>query len=484
MSRRLICVSCCAIAAALPATASATSPGTNGALAFTLGNDQPAQQKNLVEMRPDGLGVAQLTGLTEVVNDLAPVFSPDGNHVAIGRCMPLLGGCGGGIPIWIMNADGSGGRLLTSSYDGTASWSPDGTQLTFLDDQPEQGVYVINADGTNRHLLIKGSYGGTGTPTWSPDGTRIAFFDDAVVGQPSALGLYLVDVAGDVNDASRKHLLLANDAVGTGAGDCNQLQGYAFDWSPDGSKLLYHCVAPDGFGGANQDIAAVDAASGQVARVVATPGASLDGHGLEWFPRWSPDGTKIVYERESQIWTANADGSDQTALHTGYRPSWQPCVGATVRCGPPAVTGGGGQTPIPDGGTPLGPGGTSSGLQPTLGDDTTGLDACPLADGPASNRGCPLNAVTLGAVKATHRGTIVPVTVPGPGAVTIARTRLTQRVSRRAAAAGVVRLTIKPTPAGRRALATKGRITAVVPVTFTPVGGIARTTKGRFKLIR
>ena len=45
-----------------------------------------------------------------------------------------------------------------------------------------------------------------------------------------------------MNDESRKHLLLERDATGTGAGACNHFEGYAFDWSPDGSKLLYHCA--------------------------------------------------------------------------------------------------------------------------------------------------------------------------------------------------------------------------------------------------
>src|SRR5690242_3549147 len=82
----------------LPAPATAASPGANGAIAFSVGNDFPAQMKNLVEVNPDGSGRAQVTGLDGDVNDLAPVFSPDGNRVAFGRC-PL--GCGGGIPVYI-----------------------------------------------------------------------------------------------------------------------------------------------------------------------------------------------------------------------------------------------------------------------------------------------------------------------------------------------------------------------------------------------
>ena len=114
------------------------------------------------------------------------MFSPDGNLVAFGRCGTLLGGCQDSIPIYIAAADGTGARYLTTSYDGTATWSPDGSKLAVVDNTPEQGIYVINADGTGRHLLIKGSTGGTGSPTWSPDGTKIAFFDGPFADEPAA----------------------------------------------------------------------------------------------------------------------------------------------------------------------------------------------------------------------------------------------------------------------------------------------------------
>lgn len=438
---------------------------------FSVGNESPAQAKNLVEVNPDGSGRLQVSGLSDVVNDLAPVFSPDGNRLAFGRCEAKLGGCSAGIPIYVASADGTGAHAVTSSYDGTASWSPDGTQLAVLDQTPELGIYIVNADGTGRRLLIKGSAGGTGSPTWSPDGQRIAFYDDAFPGQPQQLGLYLVDVAGDVNDESRKHLLLADHAGSGGAGDCDQLQGYAFDWSPDGAKLVYQCLAPDGAGGANGDVATVDTATGATARIVSTPATSSTGVGVEWFPRWSPDGTRIVYERESQIWTASATGTDQHALMAGYRPSWQPCVGATTRCGPP---------PAP----PASAGGTTTGSGGSVGGDTAAQDKCPAAAGPLSNFGCPVNAFTLGKVRPTHRGTVFSVKVPGPGSVSVAGTRRTRAARVRAAKAGAVKLTLRPTLAGRTSLRSTPKFVASVKVTYRPDGGIARTTTARIKFIR
>ena len=57
-----------AVCLAAPASAVAASPGSNGAIAFTVGNDFPAQEKNIVEIDPAGTGRTQ-------VNDRAAFLS-------------------------------------------------------------------------------------------------------------------------------------------------------------------------------------------------------------------------------------------------------------------------------------------------------------------------------------------------------------------------------------------------------------------------
>jgi Tol biopolymer transport system component len=55
------------------------------------------------------------------------------------------------------------------------------------------------------------------------------------------------------------------------------------------------------------------------------------GHG-ELYPRWSPDGSKIAFVRNRDIWVMNADGSDQTLLtdtapsdnSSNWSPEWSP----------------------------------------------------------------------------------------------------------------------------------------------------------------
>src|SRR5262249_31514626 len=371
-----------------PRPAQAMTPGANGAIAFSVGAPLVQQEKNLFEINPDGSGAAQISGTAGIVNDLAPVFSPDGNRVAFADC---LGGCGAEVPVVVANADGSGRHVVTTSTDGVATWSPDGTQLAVVDQVPELGIYVVNADGTNRHLLMSGTVGGTGSPRRSPGRWRITSFLELVPARHRGGG-------GAVSCGRcgprrrpppvRRHLLLSQ---GTGLGGCTQLGGYPFDWSPDGTRLLYHCVQSDGLGGVNQDIAVVDAASGLTTPIIATPGTLLTGAGIEWFPRWSPDGTHIVYEREGQVWTATSAGADQhVAGAAGFRPPWQPCVAAPLRCGPAAVAG-----PAPGGGPPSGPaptGASPTGASPTGASPVGGGGTCTAA----APSGCRPNAFRIG----------------------------------------------------------------------------------------
>jgi len=58
--------------------------------------------------------------------------------------------------IYVMNADGSGQTRPTynSYWDGTCSWSPDGTKITFLSDRDgNDEIYTMNPDGSGQTRL-------------------------------------------------------------------------------------------------------------------------------------------------------------------------------------------------------------------------------------------------------------------------------------------------------------------------------------------
>ncbi len=80
---------------------------------------------------------------------------------------------GGPLELWIMNADGSEPLRLARDVDGGPSWSPDDRRILYSRIRRGRGheIYVVNADGSGKRLVTRRGF----WPHWSPDGRRIAF---------------------------------------------------------------------------------------------------------------------------------------------------------------------------------------------------------------------------------------------------------------------------------------------------------------------
>jgi dipeptidyl aminopeptidase/acylaminoacyl peptidase len=122
-----------------------------------------------------------------------------------------------------------------------------------------------------------------GAPAWSPDGTRLAFV------RRGRIEVGAADGSG------------ATPVTDPGAGQDDEPT-----WTPDGSALLFRRVARKQVG-----LFRVGAGGGAVRRVFGARDVR-DGS-----PRFVAGGTRMLFERDGELWAAHADGTTRRRVATG-----------------------------------------------------------------------------------------------------------------------------------------------------------------------
>lgn len=183
------------------------------------------------------------------VSGVNPKFSPDGTLITYqnsgikvmnsnGTNSRLLNATGG-VPsfnpsgttiafndngIWKINVDGTGRTQLTSDAGHWPAWSPDGTQIAYgapvgsSKRTTTQQVFIINADGSNRHQVP--TIGSVIDVVWQPS-SRLLF------GMSISSGKYDLYSYDPANSSSLTRLTTSSDA------------DFEPSWSPDGTQISW-----------------------------------------------------------------------------------------------------------------------------------------------------------------------------------------------------------------------------------------------------
>jgi TolB protein len=85
----------------------------------------------------------------EIDNARYPVFSPDDSKITFNYWRI------GHVPqVWVMNADGSDPKPLTTCGGHFPSWSPDGKSIVYTDTRHCNGrLWIMNADGSCKRQI-------------------------------------------------------------------------------------------------------------------------------------------------------------------------------------------------------------------------------------------------------------------------------------------------------------------------------------------
>ncbi len=174
--------------------------------------------------------------------------------------------------IWKIGADGSGLAQISEAGDDAQDvdpvTSPDGKRILFSSTRGGQtGIWIMSAGGENPERVCDGDQA-----DWGPKGKLIVF---RRAGQILTRNL----------ESGEEQILTPEDWL--------HCSGPSF--SPDGKTIAFACRWDAGNG-----IFIIDSRGGEPQKVYDKQGACE--------PRWSPDGTLLVYETETNLCTIQPDG--------------------------------------------------------------------------------------------------------------------------------------------------------------------------------
>jgi len=274
-------------------------------------------QSNIYRVKVDGTCLERLTD--HIAIDDAAVFSPTDSDVIAFVSSRKGARDFGTTNIWTLNIATGALKNVTGSlgFDPSKphgyfrpSWSPDGKWLAISSDTgsdwrghnlptgwertQESSIYIIKPDGSGWKKIAGNPGYDEGSPSWSPDGKRVVFYETPV---ESTWGAHRPESIDSVSSQ-----LISVDVSSLARTTLTSTAGFkVFPQYLSATNVAYHVK-----GGATEGI-----------YTTAGTFRSTGNTGIR-SPRYSPDGTRMVYEKIT-FRPARANG---TALYS-FDPAWK-----------------------------------------------------------------------------------------------------------------------------------------------------------------
>jgi Tol biopolymer transport system component len=279
-------------AVVLAAPAQASFPGKNGLIVFLR---ESGKKLGIYIVAPNGKHLHRV-----VASDMHrpakfdvgyPHWSPDGSSIAY-YYQPT--GYGTGSPaIDVIPASGGAPQAAGTGFVSWPHWTPEGLASWETTDTSDGGTGVNVENDSQPRFCTKTWVNDGGS--WSPTGRWAGIVEHDSLHGKATFKLVLVDTTTGA----------------TSAVPAKNLAWPFFDWSPDGSSV----VTLTGDKKYRDRVTIVDVATG-AERVLPESG---------FFPAWSPDGKKIVFNDKKGLAIVDANGKHLVQVTRGkgdYQSSW------------------------------------------------------------------------------------------------------------------------------------------------------------------
>ena len=237
-----------------PPIVQAAFPGRDGKIAYNeVVIDGDDRYYNIHDINLDGTNKQNLVTKSmqgELAPSQMPSYSADGTKIVTSSVDPE----NSAVNIFIANADGTGPTRLTHYTDfNTSAISPrfnsDSTKIiytefTYNQSDLESVIKTMDLDGSNQQQLnITGSQQCDSFPVYSPDSSKIIFSRKSSTDLQYSGGIFIANA-----DGSNPQKLVDNYSDSDPACNIFNFIGFpSFDWSPDGSKVVYSDSLDDGY---------------------------------------------------------------------------------------------------------------------------------------------------------------------------------------------------------------------------------------------